>query len=109
MSNPSEHTPLPWWIRKHPHDESVGIVVAKPTEDHPYFRSTTTIDIIGDEDYPRKRADQEFIVRAVNSFDDMLAALKAIAEKSYERFDHSVVLMEIQDIAEKAISEAECK
>jgi hypothetical protein len=39
--------------------------VANPTEDHPYFGSSKTIDILGG-DYPRRMADMKLIMEAVS-------------------------------------------
>lgn len=80
MSETPKHTPLPWWIRRNPHNQDEGILVAKPTEDHPYFGAATTIDVLGDEDYPRKMADMELIVQAVNSYPLLKEAEEALSE-----------------------------
>lgn len=59
----SRATPGEWEIK-----EVMGqkFIAAKPYEGHPYFRRTTTIEIMSDEDYPTKDADIELIVALVN-------------------------------------------
>lgn len=69
-------TPGDWRIIEFPGREDRFFIAAKPYEGHPYFERTMTIEIMSDEDYPTKRADAEFIVRAVNSHDALVAALK---------------------------------
>lgn len=53
----SEHTPTPWKIRTHPANEDHFYIHAEMTEDHPYNGASSGIEIMSDEDYPRKRAD----------------------------------------------------
>lgn len=72
-----ERTPTPWKVREHP---TMNDCFVEGTEcinaDNfplPYKR-----EIMSDEDYPEKRADAEFIVRAVNSHDELVAALESI-------------------------------
>ena len=76
----SGHTLLPWAVRRMGDDCFVQAKRLKP--EHPY-----DIEIIGDdvneELYPveQKMADAKFIVRAVNSHDDLLDACKWFMEK----------------------------
>lgn len=104
-------TPTPWWIRRNPNNSDEGILVAKPTEDHPYFGTTTTIDIIGDEDYPRKMADMALIVSSVNAHQKMKSALHAFClamsvPKSSIRSEINSI-RQAYDLARDAIKAAE--
>ena len=66
----SKHTPTPWHSFGpiiHHNGQHVAHVVNN--ERHPD----------GDTGSPEQRANAEFIVRACNSFDDLLAACKAVA------------------------------
>lgn len=73
----AEHTPTPWYVL-----EVMGkkFLAAKPTPDHPYFQKTRNMDIVGDEDYPRKDADLAFIVEAVNPHERLLAENQRLRE-----------------------------
>ena len=73
-----KHTPLPWRIRYHPTDPDEFHVSAITPESHPYFGRTTEIEILSDEGYPTKQGDADFIVRAVNVHEELLAALEGL-------------------------------
>lgn len=54
MNTQSKHTPAPWTVLEVNGQEFIG---AKPYDGHPYFGCTTTIEVLGDEDYPTRSAD----------------------------------------------------
>jgi hypothetical protein len=56
-------TPAPWFILE---VEGRRFLAAKTTPDHPYHNRTRFMDVVGDEDYPRKQADLELICRLRN-------------------------------------------
>jgi hypothetical protein len=62
-SSENKFTPAPWEVKEIP---QLGqfFVAAATTEDHPYHGSTRFIDILSDEDYPRKRADAALVSAA---------------------------------------------
>jgi len=113
-----KRTPGEWRIREFPGREDQFFITAEPYVGHPYFGVTTTIEVMSDEDYPTKRADAEFIVHAVNNFDDLLAALKveeALAQRvTPPPFGHtckwcSDCVAKVTQMRRDAIAKAEAK
>lgn len=68
-----EHTPTPWRVL-----EVMGqkFVASEPTEDHPYFNRTKSVEILSDEEYPRRDADVAFIVRACNAHEELVTLVR---------------------------------
>lgn len=63
------HTPIPWRVREHPEDEGQFFVEGRVTQDHPYFgHSSGGVEIMSDEDYPRKRDDASVISTAPEGY-----------------------------------------
>jgi len=73
----SKATPRPWRVREHPANADEFHVSAKCPPDDPYYGRCEETEIMSDEDYPRKRADAELIVSAVNAHDALVAACEA--------------------------------
>lgn len=59
-------TPAPWTITRFPDDPERYFISAPPTPEHPYNGVTKLIEILSDEDYPRRLADAELVVALVN-------------------------------------------
>jgi hypothetical protein len=77
------HTPTPWRVRELIDRPDLFHVSAPTPEGHPYHGHTKEIEIMSDEHYPTKRADAEFIVRAVNSHEALVEACNE-AKKALE-------------------------
>lgn len=95
MKDTTKHTPIPWIVREHPDNKSEFFVQGprlKP--EHPYDVEIMADDH-GNELYPTevKRADAEFIVRAVNSHDALAEALKGVDLILYHYLDEVHPLM----------------
>jgi hypothetical protein len=65
----------------------------------------TTIDILGDESYPRKRADAELVVAAVNNHHVFLTALQQISELDPADPDNARYAVEISKKAIAKVAE----
>jgi hypothetical protein len=118
QSEGAVHSPLPWAVAD-------GVVVSTPIdavemvtlkgEDTPRVHHTGLVAIVYGHHVGPQGArvfthdgNMDFIVRAVNSHADLLAALKAIARIHYNRLDaESGSLTEHVEIAEAAIARAE--
>lgn len=77
-----DHSQLPWRVRVHPQNKDQFFIEAsKNSPDHPY-----DIEVMGEDTgklYPdaQKRADADFIVKAVNCHDELVATLRlAVAQ-----------------------------
>lgn len=75
----TQATPRPWEIKKFPDDSQFRnqfFIAAPMTEDNPYFGHARFAEILADDNYPRKLADAELIVRCVNAHSDLVEALR---------------------------------
>lgn len=103
----SQHTPLPWRVREHPENPDEFHISGKTPKFHPYFGVTDECEIMSDEDYPRKRADAEFIVKAVNEYAH-LSSWKSQMMQVFDQLDLQKVgnLLEVgvgNSIADKVV------
>jgi hypothetical protein len=85
-------TPEPWSIREHPSGDGDFYVSGPMTADHPYSthpRRLDSIEIMSDEDYPRKRMDGDRIVACVNALAGIedTAAFVAANQRLQQRVD----------------------
>jgi len=83
----SKHTPTPWHIARETGDwRTYGIYSGTPDPERPgHYRNCKQVLPFYDcdpqgMDRHRHEADAEFMLRAANTHDDLLAALKAVSE-----------------------------
>lgn len=100
--NTQKHTALPWKVS----DNDTRVLENQPA--FPGVRCVGTneliADIFGTSD--ECKADAEFIVRACNSHDALVAALERIAKLCTEDYDERDPLGVVEAIANEAISAA---
>ena len=71
-------TPGEWKVLEIPEQPDQFFVAAVPTPDHPYYQRTRYMDVIGDENYPRKRDDAELIAHAPSDIAYLLERVNAL-------------------------------
>lgn len=109
----SAHTPLPWRIRKR---GSVGGIIEALSGRVSYqgdegwrvvatYQPCMRADATLEEEDENAQANAELIVRAVNSYHDMLAALEGIA-KTLETMDMDLRAISAHRVALAAIAKA---
>ena len=73
-----KHTPLPWEIDTTHNDQREGYTV--------WAGSEIVCDVVNDQ-HDQARTNAEFVVRACNAHDDLLAALE-LADATLKRFEY---------------------
>lgn len=123
MSNETKHTPGPWHLRTANGRLPVVRESKRPHGEASHYRAvigsgdTLGGPVIVDLDFgygkPEDQANAEFIVRACNAHDDLLAALKAMLSEYGDVGDESILAEDEPNhpviLAHAAIAKAEGK
>lgn len=75
----TEHTPPPWYLGSQ-HDV-LHIITRPPRPSHDDLAGIADVQVIARLNACKDAENGEFIVRAVNSYADMLAALEAVTQR----------------------------
>ena len=91
-------------IRVHPEHEDIFFVEARTYPGHPYHGVTNGgFGLLEDEDYPTKRADAEYVMKAWNDIPNLASAVERL-EKLAEKWEQQAP----NDWTNKLHTRAEC-